>query len=198
MKRQHIILFALGLTSVACDSQPACSEGLCIDLTTYNEQIQAVVGGTFTGSVEEAAGVTDDDREACSVAGQTFALTLDAGEVDSCDTDAEDGETGQDDCAEAAVGLFDVEGTLGAGESDQSEVYGFGRIWNSDDGVHLGLELGLVSSAFPMETLDTSDSGSLVEEMTLSRFRWSRRTSDDQADDATWQICELPVEDQSS
>jgi len=198
MKRQHSILLALGLTSAACSNQSACSDGLCIDLTSYNEQIQFVLGGTFSGTVEEASGATDGGREACSVAGQTFELTFDVGEVDSCDTDSDDGETGQDDCAEAQVGLFDVEGTLGAGEPDQSEVYGFGRVWNDDDGVYLGLELGLVSEAFPRETLDTSDTGTLIEGTTLSRFRWGRRPSEDQAEDAIWQICELPVDDHAS
>ena len=194
VRNQILVLCFLGVVCCDDDDDDLCSDGLCIDLTSYNEQVQAIYGGVFSGTVAEGGTLTDEGIEPCSIVGEPFSISLTVDDVRSCQDDIGDWDTGFFDCAEAMEGYFPAEGTLIYGDGEANTILADITALSREDGLWLFSEMWVSPESAVGETFSAQPVSGYADGLVITGFRSERRISEPQADEAVWQICDLTVE----
>ncbi len=188
------VLSLPALTLLAgCDPATCACEvfgqGDPVDFTALTPDVDAMIGGTWTGTVSNKTTEVGQDTvlETCSLIGQPFSLELNVSQPESC----WDSEQSPEDCSSAHGTSYPLGGTL---ELDGSwPITGFVGAWSEKPGVNLSVSMDPPPTGVPYATMDVILSSTLLDEAQFESVLWSRRLSEDDAPQTTWELCSLDV-----
>lgn len=187
------VLALLSLTGCgACPFHSKCASGPWLDLESYEDEVAAIAGGTFQGTVEDGSPPDDPDFTPCPIAGQAWTLEMSVAGPHGCDRRWHDGETGND-CDRSHQGGFSWDGALAVGAEAPVPVEGAILASSEVGGLILDFDLDVTLGPWPWQVLSPLPWGGVIQDLEITGFSWERRLTEDDAEAVLWEVCEMPV-----
>jgi len=163
------------------------------DLNQYYEELEEMFGGVFTGVIKN--GSARSETVPCEYDGMQFEIVINPSSSIKC-YDSEGHPEDEVNCTNANMGDLDMTGTFKVGDNVSIPLSGSADIRTRNDiiVIMLGTKLDY-ESQYPKESFECYEEEEILLEDEISGFKWSKRHSEEDAEDVIWEICNCNIEE---